>query len=117
MSKILFFAAVFLLFLIPALSFAFEQSTLPNPSGLGSQGSSPSLAPETSEGLNSQGNTSNQTSRYFGVDSQGNTSALTPNNSGGYNGVDSQGNPVTITPLQRNRGVDSHGNIWTITKR
>ena len=110
MSKTYLLIAAFLLFLMPALSFAFEQSTLPNPSGgLGSQRSGPSLVPKRSEGLDNQGNTSNQTSHYFGIDSQGNTSVLTPNQSGGYIGVDSQGSPVTITPLRGNLGVDSSG--------
>jgi hypothetical protein len=108
----------FLLFFMPALSFSFEQSTLPSPSGgLGSQQSTPSLVPKRSEELDHQGNTPNQTSHYFGIDSQGKTSVLAPNNSGGYNGVDNQGNPVTITPLRGNLGVDSQGNIWTIRPR
>jgi hypothetical protein len=116
-SKVWLFTAALLLFLIPALASALEPSTLPNPSGLGSQRSAPSLIPKRPEGPDNQGNTSIQASHYVGVDSQGNTSVLTPNNSGGYHGVDSQGHPVTITPLRRNLGVDSQGNIWTITAR
>ena len=118
MSKIYLFAAVCLLFLMPALSFAFEQSALPNPSGgVGSERNTPSPVPKRSEGLDDQGNTSNQRSHYLGIDSQGNTSVLTPNQSGGYVGADNQGNPVTITPLRGNLGVDSQGNIWTIRPR
>jgi len=118
MSKICLFTAVFLLFLTPALSFALEQSALPNPSGgLGSERTGPTLVPKHSEGLDNQANTPNQPSHYLGVDSQGNTSVLTPNQSGGYIGVDTRGGPVTITPLRGNLGVDSQGNIWTITPR
>jgi hypothetical protein len=118
-NKVYLFIAACLLFLMPVLCFAFEQSTLPKPSGglVGSQGNVPSLVPKRSEELDHQGNTSNPTSRYSGIDSQGNTSVLTPNRSGGYIGVDNQGNPVTITPLRGNLGVDSQGNIWTITPR
>ena len=118
MNKIYVLTAAFLLLLIPALAFAFEQLTLPNPSGgVGSQRNAPSVVPKPSEGPDHQGNTSNPTSRYLGIDSQGNTSVLTPNHSGGYNGVDNQGSPVTVTPLRGNLGVDSQGNIWTITPR
>lgn len=118
MSKTYLLTGAFLLFLMPAFSFAFEQSTLPNPSGgLGSQRSGPSPVPKRLEGLDNQGNTSNQASHYFGIDSRGNTSVLTPNQSGGYIGVDNRGSPVTITPLRGNLGVDSQGNIWTITPR
>jgi hypothetical protein len=118
MIKIYLFIGVFLLFLIPAFSFALEQLTFPNPlGGPGSQQSAPSLAPKRSEGADHQGNTSNPTSHYLGIDRQGNTSVLTPNHSGGYIGVDNQGSPVTITPLRGNLGVDSQGNIWTITSR
>jgi len=115
MSKICLFIVAFLLFIIPAFSFALEQ--LDFPKGLGSQQNAPSVVPKPSEGPNHQGNTSNPTSRYLGIDSQGNTSVLTPNHSGGYNGVDNQGSPVTVTPLRGNLGVDSQGNIWTITPR
>lgn len=52
-----------------------------------------------------------------GVDNRGNLSGLTPNNSGGYIGVDSQGKASIVTPLRGNLGVDSSGNIWTITSR
>jgi hypothetical protein len=118
MSKICLFTAAFLLFLIPALSFALEQSALPNPSGgLGSERTGPSPVPKRSEGPDNQANTPNQPPHYLGIDSQGNTSVLTPNQSGGYAGVDSRGGPVTITPLRGNLGVDSQGNIWTITPR
>ena len=111
-------AAVFLLFLMPALSFALEQLTFPAPlGGPGSQQSAPSLAPKPSEGVDHQGNASNPTPHYLGIDRQGNTSVLTPNHSGGYIGVDNQGSAVTITPLRGDLGVDSQGNIWTITPR
>ena len=73
--------------------------------------------PSGSTKSNSQPSTSKLTSNYFGVDSQGNTSILTPNNSKGYIGVDKQGNAVTVTPLRGNLGVDSNGNIWTIRPR
>lgn len=115
MSKICLFIVAFLLFLIPAFSFALEQLNFPK--GLGSERSGPSPVPKPSEGPDQQGNTSNPTPRYLGIDSQGNTSVLTPNHSGGYNGVDNQGSPVTVTPLRGNLGVDSQGNIWTITPR
>ena len=118
MSKIFLFTVAFLLFLIPAFSFALEQSALPNASGgLGSQQNAPSLVPKRLEGFENQVNTPDQPAHYLGVDSQGNTSVLTPNQSGGYVGVDSRGGPVTITPIRGNLGVDSQGNIWTITPR
>ena len=60
---------------------------------------------------------SNNSSNYFGVDGQGNTSVLTPNNSRGYTGFDRKGDAVIITPLRGNLGVDSNGNIWTIRPR
>ena len=118
MNKICPLTVAFLLFFIPVLSLALEQSALPNPSGgLGSQPIGPSLTPKRLEGLDNQPNTPNQASHYLGIDSQGNTSVLRPNQSGGYVGVDSRGGPVTITPIRGNLGVDSQGNIWTITPR
>jgi hypothetical protein len=118
MSKICLFTAGFLIFLIPALSFALEQSALPNPSGgHGSDRTVPSPVPNRSEGLDNQANTPSQPPHFLGIDSQGNTAVLTPNQSGGYTGVDSRGGPMTITPLRGNLGVDSQGNIWTITPR
>ena len=115
MSKICLFTVTFLLFIIPAFSFALEQLTFPN--GLGSERSGPSPVPKRSEGPDNQPNTPSQPPHDLGIDSQGNTSVLTPNRSGGYIGVDGRGNPVTITPLRGNLGVDSQGNIWTITPR
>ncbi len=118
MSKRVLFTVACLLFLVPVLCSAFEQSTLPKPSGgLDTQGNAPSVVPKPSEGPDLQGNTTNPTSRYLGIDSQGNTSVLTPNHSGGYIGVDSRGSAVTVTPLRGNLGVDSQGNIWTIRPR
>ena len=118
MSKICLFTVAFLLFLIPAFSFALEQLDLPKtPGGLGSERSGPSAVPKRSEGPDNQANTPSQPPHYLGIDSQGNTSVLTPNRSGGYIGVDSRGDPVTVTPLRGNFGVDSQGNIWTITPR
>jgi len=114
-GKICLFTAAFLLFLIPAFSFALEQ--LEFPKGLGSERSGPSPVPKPSEGLDNQVNTPSQRPHYSGTDTQGNTTVLTPNQSGGYIGVDNRGNPVTITPLRGNLGVDSQGNIWTITPR
>ena len=115
MSKICLLIVAFLLFIIPAFSFALEQLTFPN--GLGSERSGPSAVPKHPEGPDNQANTPSQAPHYLGIDSQGNTSVLTPNRSGGYIGVDGRGNPVTITPLRGNLGVDSQGNIWTITPR
>jgi len=115
MSKIFLFTAAFLLFLIPAFSFALEQ--LDFPKGLGGERSGPSPLPKPPEGLENRENTPSQPSHYLGIDSQGNTSVLTPNQSGGYAGVDSRGGPVTVTPLRGNLGVDTQGNIWTITPR
>jgi hypothetical protein len=115
MSKVCVRTAAFLLFLVPALSFALEQ--LDFPKGLGSERTVPSAVPKRSEGPDNQANTPSQPPHYLGIDSQGNTSVLTPNRSGGYIGVDSRGDPVTVTPLRGNFGVDSQGNIWTITPR
>jgi len=93
---------VLLLSLVPAISFASDPVT---------------LTPNSSGGFTSQQNSSNLTSHTLGVDSRGNTSVLTPNHSGGYIGFDSQGRAVMVTPLRGNLGVDSSGNIWTITPR
>ena len=114
MGKIWLFTAALLLFLIPASSFALEQ--LDFPKGLGSERSGPSPVPKRPEGVDNQANTPSQP-HYLGIDSQGNTSVLTPNRLGGYIGVDGRGSPVTITPLRGNLGVDTQGNIWTITPR
>jgi hypothetical protein len=115
MIKIYLLTAAFLLFLMPVLCFAFEQSALPKPSGgLDTQRNTPDVIQKPPQGLDHQGNTSNPTSHYLGIDSQGNTSVLTPNHSGGYIGVDNRGSSVTITPLRGDLGVDSNGNIWTI---
>ena len=75
------------------------------------------LTLKSSGGFTSQRDISNLKSHTLGVDSRGNTSVLTPNRSGGYVGVDSQGRAVIVTPLRGNLGVDSSGNIWTITPR
>jgi hypothetical protein len=99
MGRIYLFMIAFLL-IVPGICFATGTLTL-NRSG----------------GFDSQRNTSNATSHYFGVDSQGNTSVLTPNHSRGYIGFDSQRNAVIITPLRGGLGVDSQGNIWTIRPR
>jgi hypothetical protein len=73
------FTVAFLLFLMPALSFALEQSALPNPSGgLGSERTAPSLVPKRSEGLENKANTPNQPSHYLGIDSQGGSVTITP---------------------------------------
>ncbi len=77
---------------------------------------SSALMPNGSKKPN-EANGPNNRLRYFGVDSQGNTSVLTPNNSRGYTGFDRKGDPVTVTPLRGNLGVDSNGNIWTIRPR
>jgi hypothetical protein len=114
MKKISLFTAVFLLASIPSFSYGADyklgipdfqqkfnnQPVIPNP---------PSPPPSVSSPPAS--------SHAFGVDNQGNTSTLAPNNSGGYSGFDSRGNPVTITPLRGQLGVDSQGNIWTIRPR
>lgn len=126
---------ILLLFLVSTLSCAGSYATLmpaasvtvknhANFSGItpyysiGDNRSNPSiLTPDGPKKPDIQGNTSNLTSNYFGVDSQGNTSILTPNNSRGYIGLDKQGSAVIITPLRGNLGVDSNGNIWTIRPR
>lgn len=102
MRKILLLTIVLLLSLIPAIAFA---------------GDPVNSVPKPSEKLDHSRNTSNPASHYFGIDSQGNTLVLTPNHSGGYIGFDSQGKALTITPLRGPLGVDSKGNIWTITSR
>jgi hypothetical protein len=102
MKRIVLFMIMLLLSLAPGISFASD----PIP-----------LRPNRSEGFTSQRNSSNLTSHPLGVDSQGNTSVLTPNRSGGYIGIDSRGRAVIVTPLRGNLGVDSSGNIWTITSR
>jgi hypothetical protein len=102
MKRICFFIMILILFFLPTLSWAVSPTTLmPNRSGR----------------FDNQRNNSNLTPHYFGIDSQGNTSVLTPNHSGGYIGFDSQGNGVMITPLRGNLGVDNYGNIWTIRSR
>jgi hypothetical protein len=102
MKRIFLFIMVLLLSIVPGISFASD----PIP-----------LTPKSSGGFTSQRDTSTPTSHTLGVDSQGNTSVLTPNRSGGYIGFDSQGKSVMVTPLRGNLGVDSSGNIWTITSR
>jgi hypothetical protein len=123
MKRMCVSVVILLLFLLPGLSFAGDRMTLmPNPS----------------ERLNVKRDAGNKTSLQtphpaplpsgerdrvrgallsIGVDNRGNLSGLTPNNSGGYIGVDSQGKALIITPLRGNLGVDSNGNIWTITSR
>ena len=102
MKRLYISVIMLLLFSIPALSLAGDiKNSMPN----------------QSEKFDRQAKPSNLTSHTFGVDSQGNTSVLTPNNSGGYIGVDSQGSAVIITPLRGQLGVDNQGNIWTIRPR
>lgn len=72
------FTLAFLLFLMPALSLALEQSALPNPSGGLGSGTAPSLVPKRSEGLENKANTPNQPSHYLGIDSQGGSVTITP---------------------------------------
>jgi hypothetical protein len=74
------------------------------------------LTPRDPGRVTSQQDISNPTS-HLGIDSRGNTSILTPNRSGRYIGHDSQGRAVIITPLRGKLGVDSSGNVWTITPR
>ena len=102
MKRIHILIMILLLCLVPCLSFSSDRTTLmPNPS----------------QRLDSKRDAGNKTSLSIGVDNRGNLSGLTPNNSGGYIGVDSQGKALIITPLRGNLGVDSYGNIWTITSR
>ncbi len=123
MKRIYLSAMISLLFLLPGLSFASDRMT---------------LMPNSSERLDVKRDTGNKTSLQtphpaplpsgerdrvrgallsIGVDNRGNLSGLRPNNSGGYIGIDSQGKALIITPLRGNLGVDSYGNIWTITPR
>jgi hypothetical protein len=123
MKRICLLTMILLLFLLPGLSFASDRIT---------------LMPNSSKRLDVKRGTGNKTSLQTphpaplpsgerdrvrgvllstGVNNQGNLSGLKPNNSGGYIGVDSQGKALIITPLRGNLGVDSHGNIWTITSR
>jgi hypothetical protein len=95
-------AMILLLFLLPGLSFAGDQM---------------GRRPNRSEMFESKPDMLNRTPRRLGVDSQGNTSILVPNHSKGYIGVDSKGKALIITPLRGNLGVDSSGNIWTMTPR
>lgn len=89
----------------------------PYHSAAGDKGITLAPHPTGSKKPDSRPGTSELTSNYFGVDSQGNTSILTPNHARGYVGMDQQGNAVMITPLRGNLGVDSNGNIWTIRPR
>jgi hypothetical protein len=73
--------------------------------------------PSPAQRLYGKRDTVNKMSLSIGVDHRGNLSGLTPNNSGGYIGVDSKGKALIITPLRGNLGVDSSGNIWTMTPR